>query len=114
MKRRRQTIRQKAENLGFLCFAVGVLLFGEQTHADEVVTSAKRLTIPQDERLTTVLSVSAVAGDIIIYGDSPHGKPRVVIHPDGKININGDVDRAALAFWEAVSRLYPTSCRGSP
>lgn len=45
--------------------------------------------------------------DIVIYGKGVSGKPIVVIHPDGRVDLNGDPNEAAQQFWTAVSKYMP-------
>ena len=44
---------------------------------------------------------------IVINGKSADGKPIVVIHPDGRVDLNGDPNEAARQFWTAVSKHMP-------
>ena len=52
-----------------------------------------------------MLSINGGNTAITVYGTS--GKPIVVVHRDGHVDLTGDPNEAARVFWSAVGQVYP-------
>ena len=52
-----------------------------------------------------MLSINGGNTAITVYGTS--GKPIVVVHRDGHVDLTGNPNEAARTFWTAVGQIYP-------
>ena len=52
-----------------------------------------------------MLSINGGNTAITVYGTS--GKPIVVVHRDGHVDLTGNPNEAARVFWSAVGQVYP-------